>query len=85
MVLPQLPAGFGGSESTVNLRLNSSPALIKASASSREVINSDAPHYGGSGLGNGGVVIADQPGRDGQPASAYVTLPPLATLILELE
>jgi 1,4-alpha-glucan branching enzyme len=51
----------------------------------REVINSDAPHYGGSGVGNGGIVIADQPGRDGQPASAFVTLPPLATLILELE
>jgi 1,4-alpha-glucan branching enzyme len=51
----------------------------------REVINSDAPHYGGSGVGNGGVVIADQQGRDGQPASAFVTLPPLATLILELE
>jgi 1,4-alpha-glucan branching enzyme len=51
----------------------------------REVINSDAPHYGGSGVGNGGVVIADQPGRDGQPAAAFVTLPPLATLILELD
>ncbi len=48
-----------------------------------EVLNSDSEHYGGSNLGNlGGVVAsADEPWH-GQPASAVLTLPPLAGLIL---
>jgi 1,4-alpha-glucan branching enzyme len=50
----------------------------------REVINTDAPIYGGSGKGNGGVIIADGPARDGQPSSALINIPPLATLIFEL-
>ncbi|PKB14191.1 1,4-alpha-glucan branching enzyme [Novosphingobium kunmingense] len=41
----------------------------------REVINSDAATYGGSGQGNGGLVLADN-------GAATVILPPLATLIL---
>lgn len=44
----------------------------------REVLNSDAQDYGGSGIGNLGEVIA----RDG---AAFVVLPPLATLMLEFE
>jgi 1,4-alpha-glucan branching enzyme len=51
----------------------------------RERINSDANHYGGSGQGNFGVIIGQEQGSHGQPASARVTLPPLATLILEHE
>ena len=48
----------------------------------RELVNTDAAEYGGSGIGNGGLVVADDvPERD-QPASLVVTLPPLATLIL---
>jgi 1,4-alpha-glucan branching enzyme len=47
-----------------------------------ELLNSDAAVYGGSGVGNLGVVQAvDQPLGD-QPASALLTLPPLATLVL---
>lgn len=42
----------------------------------REVLNSDAQDYGGSGIGNLGEVIA----HDG---AAFVVLPPLATLMLE--
>jgi 1,4-alpha-glucan branching enzyme len=42
----------------------------------REVLNSDAAVYGGSGMGNGGLVEA-------QGGAAHVTLPPLATLMLE--
>jgi 1,4-alpha-glucan branching enzyme len=42
----------------------------------REIINSDAGVYGGSGKGNLGVVEA----RDG---ALHLTLPPLATLMLE--
>lgn len=50
----------------------------------RECLNSDATCYGGSNLGNQGVVEAiDQPSH-GWPASLSLTLPPLATLVLTL-
>ena len=45
-----------------------------------EIINTDAAGYGGSGMGNLGAVTADAGPLQGQPASARVTLPPLATL-----
>nr|AIA88120.1 CAZy families CBM48/GH13 protein [uncultured Agrobacterium sp.] len=48
----------------------------------REIINTDAIDYGGSGVGNNGVVIAT-PDGDGR-AHASLRLPPLATLMLEL-
>jgi 1,4-alpha-glucan branching enzyme len=51
----------------------------------RERLNTDASDYGGSGMGNFGAIMAEQQGSHGQPASARVTLPPLATLILESE
>ncbi|MGH2455828.1 MAG: 1,4-alpha-glucan branching protein GlgB [Candidatus Limnocylindria bacterium] len=47
-----------------------------------EILNSDSGHYGGSNLGNLGGMLADEHGWHGQPASARLTLPPLATLIL---
>ena len=47
-----------------------------------EVLNTDAAPYGGSNVGNLGTVQAVEIGWDGQPASAPVTLPPLATLWL---
>ena len=42
-----------------------------------EVLNTDAAAYGGSGVLNGGELIARDEGLDGQPASLTVTLPPL--------
>ncbi len=49
----------------------------------REVLNTDAADYGGSGLGNFGAIEAvDQPWQ-GHPASAEVFLPPLATVYFE--
>jgi 1,4-alpha-glucan branching enzyme len=48
-----------------------------------ERINTDATQYGGSGQGNFGVIMGQEQGSHGKPASARVTLPPLATLILE--
>jgi 1,4-alpha-glucan branching enzyme len=49
----------------------------------RERINTDAKAYGGSGVGNQGVVEAEAvPWRD-HPYSLNLTLPPLATLMLE--
>jgi 1,4-alpha-glucan branching enzyme len=50
-----------------------------------ERINTDASHYGGSGQGNFGVIMAQEQGSHGRPASARITLPPLSTLILESE
>ncbi|WP_159346376.1 1,4-alpha-glucan branching protein GlgB [Roseomonas harenae] len=47
----------------------------------KEIFNSDAVEYGGSGVGNGGGVEAQIEGSHGQPASLILTLPPLATLI----
>ncbi|WP_170182832.1 1,4-alpha-glucan branching protein GlgB [Muricoccus nepalensis] len=48
----------------------------------REVLNTDAGHYGGSGVGNFGGVEATGEASHGQPASLMLSLPPLATLIL---
>ncbi len=44
----------------------------------KEVLNSDGLDYGGSGVGNLGVVRA-------QGGGARMTLPPLATIMLEFE
>jgi 1,4-alpha-glucan branching enzyme len=51
----------------------------------RELLNTDATDYGGSGAGNGGRVLARGEGMHGQPASAILTLPPLGTLFLAPE
>jgi 1,4-alpha-glucan branching enzyme len=49
-----------------------------------EVLNSDAAIYGGSGLGNGGMVIGSEVASHGLPALLDLLLPPLATLVLRL-
>ncbi|MFO1032861.1 MAG: 1,4-alpha-glucan branching protein GlgB [Hyphomicrobiales bacterium] len=46
----------------------------------REVINTDAEAYWGTGRGNLGGVTAQAGSSHGKPASAKVTLPPLATV-----
>ena len=51
----------------------------------RELINTDAYDYGGSGTGNLGVVEAVAEPWHGQPASAQLTLPPLGVLWLSPE
>lgn len=48
----------------------------------RECLNSDAASYGGSGVGNGGAVMATDQAAHGQPCSCVLTLPPLAALYL---
>jgi 1,4-alpha-glucan branching enzyme len=51
----------------------------------RELLNSDATHYGGSGVGNfGGVEAAPVPAH-GRFHSIALTLPPLATVFLKPE
>ncbi|MGG5885797.1 1,4-alpha-glucan branching protein GlgB [Falsiroseomonas sp. HC035] len=48
----------------------------------REVLNTDATGFGGSGMGNLGRVAAEDLPAHGLPASAVVVLPPLATIYL---
>jgi len=50
-----------------------------------ELINTDASEYGGSGVGNYGAVHATDEPWAGRPASAELTLPPLAGLWLRLK
>lgn len=47
-----------------------------------EIFNSDAEIYGGSGMGNPNGVEASEEGWNFRPNSIFVTLPPLATIIL---
>jgi len=49
-----------------------------------EILNTDAAEFGGSGVGNFGVVTATDEPWSGRPASAELTLPPLAGLWLKL-
>ena len=51
----------------------------------REVFNSDAGVYGGSGLGNLGGTHAHETPSHGYPASAEIVLPPLATVYFRYE
>jgi 1,4-alpha-glucan branching enzyme len=48
----------------------------------RELLNSDAPIYGGSGLGNLGGVESSPVPKHGQHQSLLLTLPPLAAVFL---
>jgi 1,4-alpha-glucan branching enzyme len=51
----------------------------------REILNTDAEIYGGSGMGNLGMIATDEVASHGRPYSARITLPPLATLWFRLE
>jgi 1,4-alpha-glucan branching enzyme len=46
----------------------------------REILNTDAAIYGGSGKGNLGGIVARPEASRGKPASAHLLLPPLATV-----
>ncbi len=51
----------------------------------KEILNSDAESYGGSGRGNLGAVESTPVPRHGHPASLVLALPPLGMLVLERE
>jgi 1,4-alpha-glucan branching enzyme len=51
----------------------------------REILNSDAEHYGGSGLGNLGGAEAMPTPLHGRPYSLRLTLPPLAAVFFKCE
>jgi 1,4-alpha-glucan branching enzyme len=55
------------------------------STSWREIVNTDAAVYGGSGLGNSGNAAVQLHPSHGQQKSIVLTLPPLSTLILMQE
>ena len=82
----------GGSEKPIVLVANLTPVPrdgyavpLPTGGRWREKINTDSVNYGGSGIGNAGVVIAHNEPRGEWPATAIINLPPLATLILEWE
>jgi 1,4-alpha-glucan branching enzyme len=49
----------------------------------QELLNSDAAHYGGSGMGNLGRVRAAKLSAHGRPYSLGLTLPPLGAVFLK--
>jgi 1,4-alpha-glucan branching enzyme len=49
----------------------------------REMLNSDAKDYGGSGVGNFGGLDAEEISVHGRPYSVNLTLPPLACVFLK--
>ncbi|KPL12879.1 glycogen branching protein [candidate division WOR_3 bacterium SM1_77] len=51
----------------------------------REVLNSDAQEFGGSGHGNFGGIQADKEPYHGRPGSIVVTLPPLAAVLFKIK
>jgi 1,4-alpha-glucan branching enzyme len=48
-----------------------------------EILNTDATEFGGSGVGNFGVVHATGPSSNGQPHSAVISVPPLGGIWLK--
>ncbi len=51
----------------------------------KEVLNSDGTEYAGSGIGNGGGVMAQPEEQHGRPFSLELTLPPLAAVFFRPE
>jgi len=49
----------------------------------RELMNTDSEYFGGSNIGNGGLVSTEPVPSHGYPQSLSLTLPPLAVLILK--
>ena len=50
-----------------------------------EVLNTDAGFYGGSNVGNGGLIHTEDIASHGRPQSAALILPPLATIVLRAD
>ncbi len=80
----------GTNGETMLVILNATPVLresyrvgVPSGGYWREVLNSDAPLYGGSGQGNAGGVHAEDWGHHGRPHSLRLCLPPLGVLLLE--
>jgi 1,4-alpha-glucan branching enzyme len=80
-------ARFDGSGSALIAISNFTPVVredyavgVPFAGTYKEVLNTDAAEYGGSGIGNLGAVVAVDEPRDWLPATMRLRLPPLATL-----
>ena len=51
----------------------------------KEILNSDSPIYGGSGMGNAGGMEADMIESHGQPDSLPLTLLPLGIVVFHFK
>jgi len=49
----------------------------------KEILNSDAQHYGGAGFGNLGKTVADAIPMHGRTSSLSLTVPPLGAIFLK--
>jgi len=56
---------------------------VPAAGTYRELLNSDASVYGGTDVGNGGLIAADGPPAHGFGVSLRLTVPPLGFLLLK--
>ncbi|MEW6320626.1 MAG: 1,4-alpha-glucan branching protein GlgB [Acidobacteriota bacterium] len=56
---------------------------VPAAGTWREILNSDSEVYGGSNVGNGGQVVAEETPSHGFPCSMTLTVPPLGCVVLE--
>ncbi|MDT8324102.1 MAG: alpha amylase C-terminal domain-containing protein, partial [Bacteroidota bacterium] len=56
---------------------------VPEAGSYRELLNSDSEYYGGSGIGNYGVVETEDVPHHKRDFSLVLTVPPLAVLILK--
>jgi len=79
-----------GSGESVLVALNFTPVAregyrvgVPVGGTWREIANSDAADYGGSGVGNLGAVEAGAIESHGRPCSVALTLPPLGVVMLE--
>ncbi len=79
----------GGGGTSVIVACNFTPALredyrigLPAGGTWREILNTDAADYGGSGAGNLGAVDAEPVLHHDRIHSAAITLPPLAVVVL---
>ena len=87
---PSNPSEAKGSSEHLLVCCNFTPAVreyrmgVPSSGKYKEIFDSDATRYGGSGVGNQAALQADATfPYHGQPASVLITLPPLATIILK--
>jgi 1,4-alpha-glucan branching enzyme len=56
---------------------------VPEAGSYRELLNTDAAHYGGGNHGNLGVVSTETNPSHGRQQSIYTTLPPLSTIVFK--
>jgi len=56
---------------------------VPAGGAYRELINTDLPHYAGSGVNNGGMVHAEEVSCHGRSHSICLSLPPLGAMIFK--